>query len=209
MTRMRFLPAGSTGMLVELSSLDDVLALYAALLDNWPPGVIDIVPAAYTVFLDLDTAVTAPTDVEHAVSALSPRHGVRPEGKTVEVPVSYEGTDLDEVADMTGLGVDRLIQRHTSESWTVAFCGFAPGFAYMVGSQYDWNVPRRTSPRTTVPQGAVALASSFASVYPQSSPGGWQLIGSTELTVFDLDREPPVLLTPGTHVRFVDAGANR
>lgn len=206
---MRFLPAGSAGVLVELSSLDDVLALYAALLDHWPMGVIDIVPAAYTVFLDLDTAMTTPKNVEQAVGGLSLHHGVRPEGRNVEIPVTYDGADLTEAGDQTGLGTEELIRRHRSEEWTVAFCGFAPGFAYMVGSQYDWNVPRRTSPRTRVPQGAVALASSFASVYPQTSPGGWQLIGSTELAVFDLRREPSVLLPPGTRVRFVDAGAGR
>jgi KipI family sensor histidine kinase inhibitor len=88
----------------------------------------------------------------------------------------------------------------------VAFCGFAPGFGYMVSPTGEWDVPRRSSPRTKVPPGAVALAGEFAGVYPRESPGGWQLIGRTDLEVFALDRDPPALLTPGTRVRFVDVG---
>ena len=82
------------------------------------------------------------------------------------------------------------------------FCGFAPGFGYLTG-EGEWDIPRRKSPRTKVPPGAVALAGEFSGVYPRESPGGWQLVGRTDVAVFDLTREPAALLRPGTRVRFV------
>lgn len=192
--------------MLELDTLEDVLAMYAALMEDVPAGVLDVVPAARTVLLHLDPAVTDPVTAERAVRAVKPRHGGRTGGDLVEVPVVYDGEDLEEVGSLTGWGAAGVVERHTATEWTVAFCGFAPGFGYMVSPTGEWEVPRRSSPRTSVPRGAVALAGEFAGVYPRESPGGWQLIGRTDLSVFDLDREPPALLTPGTRVRFVDVG---
>jgi KipI family sensor histidine kinase inhibitor len=203
---MRVLPCGSAGLLLELDSLDDVLALYAALADAPPPGVVDLVPAARTLMLHLDPSATEPASVERAVRAVTPRPGARAGGDLVEIPVVYDGEDLDEVGSLTGWGAAGVVERHTAGEWTVAFCGFAPGFGYLVSGATEWSVPRRSTPRTRVPPGSVALAGEFSGVYPRESPGGWQLIGRTDLTVFDLDRDPPALLTPGTRVRFVDAG---
>lgn len=203
---LRVLPCGSAAVMAELESLEDVLALYAALVDAPPRGVLDLVPAARTLLLHLDPRVTDPAAVERAVRAATPRYGEQRSGDLVEVPVVYDGQDLDEVGSLTGWGAAGVVERHTAEDWTVAFCGFAPGFGYMVGRRSEWDVPRRPSPRTKVPRGAVALAGEFAGVYPRESPGGWQLIGHTDLQVFDLHREPPALLTPGARVRFVDAG---
>nr|MBA2740265.1 carboxyltransferase domain-containing protein [Nocardioidaceae bacterium] len=93
-----------------------------------------------------------------------------------------------------------------AEEWTVAFCGFAPGFGYLTSQAWQVDMPRRPSPRTNVPPGSVALAAQFSGVYPRESPGGWQLIGRTELGVFDLSRDPAALLRPGIRVRFVDVG---
>jgi KipI family sensor histidine kinase inhibitor len=205
-SRMTALPCGSAGLLVEMDTLDDVLALYAALADAPPTGVIDLVPAARTLLLHLEPRVTDPATVERAVRAVTPRREARSAGDLVEVPVVYDGEDLDEVGSLTGWGARGVIERHTGTEWTVAFCGFAPGFGYMVSESGEWSVPRRSTPRTRVPPGAVALAGEFSGVYPRESPGGWQLIGRTELAVFDLDRDPPALLTPGRRVRFVDAG---
>jgi KipI family sensor histidine kinase inhibitor len=127
-------------------------------------------------------------------------------GDTVlDVPVVYDGQDLAEVADILGCSADEVVRRHTGTVWTVAFCGFAPGFGYLTDGTGSWDVPRRSTPRTTVPAGAVALAGEFSGVYPRESPGGWQLIGRTRLQVFDLDRDPPALLAPLTRVRFVVA----
>lgn len=124
----------------------------------------------------------------------------------VEIPVRYDGPpDLVEVGKLTGLGVDGVIDAHTAASWTVAFIGFAPGFAYLTSNERKLEVPRRSDPRRQVPAGAVGLAGPFSGVYPRSSPGGWQLIGTTELSVWDAERRPPALLLPGTTVTFVRA----
>jgi KipI family sensor histidine kinase inhibitor len=199
---MRLLPSGSTALLVELDSLDDVLALYAALADAPPAGVVDVVPAARTVLLVTDPARTTLDAVAAAVRAATPRPGAQQAGSTVELPVHYDGTDLGDAAGLLGLTPDELVERHTGAAWTVAFCGFAPGFGYLTQDGGGWDVPRRSTPRTSVPPGSVALAGEFSGVYPRESPGGWQLIGRTDVAVFDLARDPAALLRPGTRVRF-------
>ncbi|HEX2177320.1 MAG TPA: allophanate hydrolase subunit 1 [Nocardioidaceae bacterium] len=200
------LACGSAALMFEVATLEDVLALYAALVDDRPAGVVDLVPAARTLMLHLDPAVTDPATVERAVRGVSPRYGDERAGDLVEIPVVYDGEDLDEVGELTGWGAAGVVERHTADEWTVAFCGFAPGFGYLASRSGEWDTARRSTPRTKVPRGSVALAGEFAGVYPQESPGGWQLIGRTDLPVFDLDRDPPALLTPGTRVRFVDVG---
>ncbi|WP_377323398.1 allophanate hydrolase subunit 1 [Pimelobacter simplex] len=117
--------------------------------------------------------------------------------------VVYDGPDLAEVAGQTGLSEAEVVAAHTATPWRVAFGGFAPGFAYLVGGDPRLRVPRRAEPRTTVPAGSVGLAGEFSGVYPRASPGGWQLIGRTDVVLWDLDREPPALLAAGATVRFV------
>lgn len=194
-------------MLVELDDLDEVLALYAALVRDRPAGVVDIVPAARTVLVVTDPAVTSLA----AVCAALRRTTLRPEsvgaGERVQIPVTYDGADLEEAARALGVDTAELVFRHTEHEWVVAFCGFAPGFGYLTSSGWVGEVPRRLSPRTRVPAGSVALAGEFTGVYPRESPGGWQLIGRTELSVFDPSRSPAALLRPGDRVRFVNVGA--
>jgi len=202
---MRVLPCADVGLLVELADLDEVLALYAELVDAPPRGVVDMVPAARTLLLRLDPHRTDAHEVERAVRSVSPRPGARPDAGHLEVPVTYDGEDLAEVGRLTGLGERGVVETHTSQEWTVAFCGFAPGFGYLVGTDDRLHVPRRTTPRTKVPAGAVALAGEFTGVYPRESPGGWQLIGHTTVQPWDLDRDPPALLQPGIRVRFVES----
>ncbi len=203
---MRLLPSGSDALLVELASLEEVLALYGAPRRRPPPGVVDLVPAARTVLLRVDPASGDLDAVARAVRGTEPDSAARADEGLVEVPVVYDGEDLDDVGRLTGWGADGVVARHTAEPWTVAFCGFAPGFAYLTQPGTGWDVPRRESPRTRVPPGSVALAGEFGGVYPRESPGGWQLVGRTDLVTFDVDRDPPALLVPGTRVRFVDAG---
>ncbi|SNS19169.1 sensor histidine kinase inhibitor, KipI family [Geodermatophilus pulveris] len=203
---MRVLPSGSTALLVELDGLDDVLGLYAALTAEPIEGVVDVVPAARTVLLVTDPAVTGLAAVEDAVRRTTPRAGERGGGETVELPVVYDGADLADVAAHLGVDTAEVVRRHTGAEWTVAFCGFAPGFGYLVPDGEPWDVPRRPSPRTRVPPGSVALAGEFSGVYPRESPGGWQLVGRTDVPVFDVDREPAALLRPGVRVRFTEAG---
>lgn len=202
---MRVLPYADTGLLVELADLDEVLALYAELVDAPPEGVVDLVPAARTLLLRLDPHRTDVREVERAVRSADPRPGTRPDAGHLEVPVTYDGEDLAEVGRLTGLGERGVVETHTGQEWTVAFCGFAPGFGYLVGTDDRLHVARRSTPRTRVPAGAVALAGEFTGVYPRESPGGWQLIGHTTVQPWDLDRDPPALLRPGVRVRFVES----
>lgn len=202
---MKLLPCGDTGLLVEVADLDEVLALYAELLEDPPEGVVDLVPAARTLMLRIDPARTDPARVAHAVRAVVPRRGNRPDAGHLDVPVTYDGEDLAEVGRLTGLGARGVVEAHIAQEWTVAFCGFAPGFGYLVGADDRLTVPRRRVPRTKVPARSVALAGEFTGVYPRESPGGWQLIGRTTVQPWDLERDPPALLVPGTRVRFVEA----
>jgi KipI family sensor histidine kinase inhibitor len=118
----------------------------------------------------------------------------------VEIEVVYDGPDLDEVGELTGLGRAGVVEAHTATPWRVAFGGFAPGFAYLVGGDPRLEVPRRAESRTSVPAGSVGLAGEFSGVYPRSSPGGWQLIGRTDAELWNLERG--ALLTPGCTVVF-------
>jgi KipI family sensor histidine kinase inhibitor len=120
----------------------------------------------------------------------------------VTIDVRYDGPDLDALADQLGLDVEELINHHTGQDWVVSFCGFAPGFGYLAPAERPLPVPRRSSPRTRVPAGSVALADHWSAVYPTASPGGWQLIGSTDAPLFDVDADPPAMLSPGSRVRF-------
>jgi KipI family sensor histidine kinase inhibitor len=199
---MRILPAGDRALLVELDDLDEVLGYYAALTADAPADVVDIVPAARTVLV---TTTGDLATLSRTLYDVTPSPDSRTTGDLIEIPVVYDGADLSDVADLLGGTEDDVIGRHTADEWTVAFCGFAPGFGYLT-STGDWNIPRRSSPRTKVPAGAVALAGEFSGVYPRESPGGWQLIGHTATKVFDLERDPAALFSPGRRVRFVDAG---
>ena len=199
---MRLLPCGSRGLLLELESLEEVLRRYAALREADLP-VLDIVPAGRTILVvaDRGTDLRALAAEVKEVGSAEQR---REDATSVEIPVRYDGEDLAEAAHLLGWSSEELVRRHKEESWTVAFCGFAPGFGYLAGTRFAWDMPRRSSPRTRVPAGALALAGEFTGVYPRESPGGWQLIGHALVDVFDLDRDPPALLVPGAAVRFVE-----
>jgi KipI family sensor histidine kinase inhibitor len=198
---VRVLPAGDAAVLAELDDLDAVLALAAALRADPLPGTVDVVPATRTVLVLFDGTTTA-EQVTAGLRAARPGAAAGAAGGTVEVPVRYDGADLADVARLTGLPVADVIARHTSPEYTVAFCGFAPGFAYLTGGDPTLRVPRRSPPRTAVPAGSVALADGFTGTYPRRMPGGWQLIGRTDAVLWDIERDPPALLPPGTRVRF-------
>lgn len=199
---MRVLKCADTGVLVEVADLAQVIALGAALEADPLPGVTDVVPAARTLLLRLEPG-TDPTGVAAALSGIPLSAEVSHSAKeTVTIPVRYDGEDLDGIAELTGLSPRQVVRAHTSATWTVAFCGFAPGFGYLVGDDPRLHVPRRGEARTRVPKGSVALAGEFTGVYPRSSPGGWQLLGRTDAVTWDLDRNPPGLLRPGVRVRF-------
>lgn len=198
---MRFLPCGDVGLLVEVDDLDAVLALDRAVRGARWPEVVDVVPAARTVLLHVAPG-TDLTALERVVRAVNLTGVDRADGPVVEVDVVYDGPDLDEVAELTGMTVVEVVTAHTGRPWRVAFGGFAPGFAYLVDGDPRLEVPRRAEPRTRVPAGAVGLAGAFSGIYPRVSPGGWQLLGRTAVVLWDVDRDPPALLRPGASVRF-------
>jgi KipI family sensor histidine kinase inhibitor len=195
---------GDRALLVELGDVESVVAWVDALDADRPAGVADVVPAAETVLVvateDADLAA-----VRAALERVEAGPFVAAGGSShqVDIPVRYDGPDLADVARLTGLAEDEVVELHTSSTWRVAFGGFAPGFGYLVGGDPRLRVPRRATSRTRVPAGSVGLAGEFSGVYPRESPGGWQLIGTTDVALWDLDRDPPALLVPGAQVRFV------
>lgn len=196
-------PYGEDALLVEVPEAE-VLGLYAALTAAPIDGVEEVVPAAATLLLRL-SPVADPDRVTRAVSRLPSAGPDRRPGELVELLVQYDGPDLDDVAVLTKLSVERIVAIHTGTELTVAFCGFAPGFAYLSGLPAELHVRRRDTPRTRVPAGSVGLAGDRTGVYPRESPGGWQLIGRTDVRLWDLERDPPALLRPGMRVRFTSA----
>lgn len=214
----RLLPYGDRALLVEVDDLDQVLSLRELLGDpsSRVPGLVDVVAGARTVLLMTDSpqalsAVRAQAQLALAsLAADQPVAGVAhadpADDQVIEVPVHYDGDDLADVADLTGLSVGEVVAAHTGTPWRVGFTGFAPGFVYLVEGDPRLRVPRRATPRSRVPAGAVGLADEFSGVYPRRSPGGWQLLGHTELTLWDLEQDPPALLRPGLWVRFTDVG---
>jgi KipI family sensor histidine kinase inhibitor len=201
---VRFLPAGPSALLVEVDGLDQVVALTAAIerqrRAGWGPTLREVVPGATTVLLD---GVADPGQVAAEIAAWSLPAAEAGSGTVVEIPCRYGGPDLADVARHWGVGEDEVVSIHASITHRVAFCGFAPGFAYLAGLGEDRRVPRRATPRSAVPAGSVALAGSYSGIYPRSSPGGWQLVGRTDVVLWDLERDPPALLVPGTTVRFL------
>lgn len=201
---------GDTAWLVEPTAAAQVLPLHQALQADQLVGVVDLVPAQATVLVVFDPGLVGAEPVRawaeqvaRAEAAAEPgADRVRGPDDVLRIPVRYTGEDLEHVARLTGLDPDGVIAAHTGSLWTVAFTGFAPGFGYLVGGDPRLQVPRRESPRTRVPAGAVGLAGPYTGVYPRSSPGGWQLIGHTAIPVWDAAGDPPALLRPGVRVRF-------
>lgn len=212
------LPAGQAAWLVELPDLASVSHLHRALLAAPLDGVCELIPAARTLLVAFDTLrVSAPAmrqaliERAHAAFASSAGDDASPNSNPddiVQIPVRYDGEDLAEVAATLGLTVQQVIERHSSGQWLAAFGGFAPGFVYLTRATdsdpcLSLHIPRRASPRTRVPAGSVAIAGEFSAVYPRQSPGGWQLLGTTPVAMWDLDRSPPAWVRPGQRVQFV------
>ncbi|MGW3601655.1 5-oxoprolinase subunit B family protein [Micromonospora sp. NPDC005161] len=221
---MRIRPAGAHALLLDCSAPAD--ATQAALVDAWRAelwrrrergelAAVEIVPAASTVLLDglPDPAATADllsrwaptvaTAVNHAAGAAE---RMRERGSDeVVVLVDFDGPDLPAVAAHWGVDVPAVPRRLTGTPFRVAFCGFAPGFPYLTGLPPELALPRLATPRPRVPAGSVALAGPYAGIYPSASPGGWLLVGRTELVLFDVHADPPARLGPGTRVRLAAA----
>ena len=203
---LRVLPAGPSGVLLEAADGGETAALHAELVRRRDagelPDVQEIVPAARTVLV---TGLADPRAFAAEVAGWDvPPIGEVPSA-AVELAVHFDGPDLADVAAVWGVAPEEISTIVTGTPMRVAFCGFAPGFGYLTGLPADRAVPRRATPRTRVPAGSVALAGPYAGVYPQASPGGWQLVGHTDAVLWDAAREPAALLSPGTVVRFTAA----
>lgn len=221
---MRFLTCGADSILVELADLDETLRVFAALQSAVKhaveqtaesperaaqpsatsvfAGVKQLIPAACTVYVAFDPLLSSRVELTAAIRALNVAADMERHSRIVEIPVIYDGEDMADVADLLGISVDEVVRRHCDAAWSVAFVGFAPGFAYLTGGDPIFDVPRRKVPRLSVPAGAVGLAGTFSGVYPRVSSGGWQLLGHTETPMWDERADPPALLQPGDTVRF-------
>jgi KipI family sensor histidine kinase inhibitor len=191
---------GDQGVLVEVADAARALAVARTVRDRMHDRVEDVVPAHATVLV---TWRGRPADDELR-ALLDEEAGPPPddESEPVTLPVTYDGPDLESVATLAQCSPEEVVRRHTAAQYTVAFIGFAPGFAYLLGTDPRLDLPRRDVPRERVPAGSVAIAAGYTSVYPRESPGGWHLLGRTATRMFDPQRTPPVLLSPGTRVTF-------
>ncbi|SCE86511.1 5-oxoprolinase subunit B family protein [Micromonospora mirobrigensis] len=203
---MRIRPVGAYALLLDCDDPDHVEAWRAELCRRRDAGelsAVEIVPAARTVLLD---GVPDPGRAAARIAGWTPEPvTTTAAADRVDVPIVYDGEDLPVVAGHWGVDVPEVVQRLRDTEFRVAFCGFAPGFAYLTGLPEGLAVPRLATPRSRVPAGSVALAGPYAGIYPGASPGGWLLVGRTALTLFDVHADPPARLTPGTRVRLVDA----
>lgn len=188
-------------MLVELPGLAEVLSVQAQLQERPVEGQVDVVAAARTVLVTVGHPWQVADLAEH-LRSIDPSVSVKRDDTLLTIEVQYDGADLGDVAELTGLSEEAVVAAHTATPWVAAFGGFAPGFAYLTGGDPRLEVPRRGTPRTAVPAGSVALAGNFSAVYPRQSPGGWQLIGRTSAVLWDVHRAQPALITPGNRVRF-------
>ena len=203
---MRLLPCGDRALLAEVADAGERRRLDATLRRHPLRGSVEHVPGARTVLV----VAGAPQDLPGLAAALRELvldpDEAPDESDELVIEVRYDGPDLQDVATSIGISPDEVVERHTTQVWTVEFAGFAPGFGYLTGSDGGLEVPRRDSPRTRIPAGSVGLAGPYSGIYPRPSPGGWQLIGRSDARLWDADRDPPALLTPGRRVRFVEVG---
>jgi KipI family sensor histidine kinase inhibitor len=226
---MRDLPAGRDAVLLDCADESDpgaaVLRTYRALRDAIAAGslggIIDVVPSAQTVLLQAEPGrgidalglrrvlKTIPriADSDEVTDAWGRQDGANAPQPTVRIPVHYDGDDLADIAEATGMDETSVVRAHSETLWRVEFMGFAPGFGYLVPQPHSNGVrlaavPRRASPRTQVPTGAVAVAAGYSAVYPRESPGGWNILGHTDIPLWDTTAEPPAVLSPGDVVQF-------
>jgi len=204
---MKILPFGDRALLAEFSTLQHTIEAFRVWDAARIPGIVELVPAASTVLVTVDPTVLSLRAVEQwldqtLVRASSSDRVNDATTRSVTIPVQYDGPDLASTALLLGFSPDELVARHSQISWRCAFIGFAPGFAYLAAEDSGLEVPRRTTSRATVPAGAVGLAGEFSGIYPRSSPGGWQIIGTTSLSLWDESCAQPATITPGTIVRF-------
>lgn len=202
----RILPVGEDAVLVQLDDPGAVQNLASSLLAAPLDGIIDIIPAARTILLAFDPMMTDGGRIAAGLGRMDIHPETMPEGRTVDIHMAYDGPDLPSIAEYLGWTEGELIRRHQAMDYRVAFIGFTPGFAYMRGDDPAFILPRLPTPRRRVRAGSVALADDFCGIYPTESPGGWRILGHTPQRMWQPERNPPALLSPGDRVRFRDLG---
>ncbi|HNS37255.1 MAG TPA: 5-oxoprolinase subunit PxpB [Anaerolineaceae bacterium] len=207
-------PYGDSAVIVNLGSQLDrnvnqqVHALASRVMQAQLPGICEVVPGYVSLVIHFDPLQTSLPAVMDGVNDLHASLGQQPlpQARRVEIPVCYGGEwgpDLDFVARHAGLTTAEVIRRHAAAEYTVYMMGFLPGFPYLGGLDVSIAAPRLETPRRRVPAGSVGIAGEQTGIYPLASPGGWRLIGRTEVALFDLTARPPCLLAPGDQVQFI------
>lgn len=196
-------PFGEAALLVALGTPHRAQALASSLRREPLAGMVEAVPGLDSVLVEFDPIGPEPGSLipllEERLAALLDE----PEaGRLHLIPVTYDGPDMADVAELTGMAPEAVIELHAATELRVLFCGFAPGFAYLGALPPALHVERLATPRTHTPAGSVAIAGAMSGIYPADLPGGWRVIGRTEVTLFDPHRDPPALLLPGDRVRF-------
>jgi inhibitor of KinA len=208
----RVVPFGESALLVELGDefQENVVSWARAIADHWETiaRLGPAVPAYASALLRFDPLKTAPAEAEKAAEAMlargqfMPTLGNKPR-RLVEIPTTYDGPDLAETAERSQLSIEEVIGLHAGREYTAYFLGFLPGTAYCGRLDPRIVAPRLERPRERVPAGSVAIADGQTIVYPLASPGGWRIIGRTDLAMFDPGADDPVRIRAGDHVRFV------
>lgn len=200
---METIAYGPTAALVQVASAREAADVAAWLRTR--VAALDVVPGATSVLVDGVPAEAVRAVLAGGLGDVSGRMSLGAESPAVSLPVVFDGPDLGFVAEVWGVPAGDVVARLTSLELVSAFCGFAPGFAYLAGLPAEWEVPRLETPRPRIEAGSVAIGGTWCGAYPTASPGGWRLVGRTEVALWDAERTPPALLTPGTRVRFVEA----
>jgi KipI family sensor histidine kinase inhibitor len=203
-------PCGDRALLVRLGNDIDpellrlVLSLEQVLISSRPRGLLETLPAYASLLCNFDPTIASFTGLAEAIRRFEGKlQPVRLSGETVEIVTRYDGEDLANVAAATGLSRKAVIDLHTARDYLVYCVGFAPGFPYCGELDDRLSVPRRASPRSNVIAGSVAIAGRQTGIYPVASPGGWNIIGHTDVPLFDVKATPPARFKPGDRLRFV------
>ena len=213
----RYRIAGDRGLLVEYGDTIDLtvnrkVRTMARLLEQHPlAGIEEVVPTYRSLLLVYDPLQIDPGPIREHLEGLETRlHTIRiPAPTTVKIPVCYGGQfgpDLEFVAQSHDLAPWEVVQMHTATAYPIYMIGFTPGFPFLGGLPEKLHTPRLATPRTRVPAGSVGIANNQTGIYPVASPGGWQIIGRTPLTLFDPHRREPFLYRTGDQIRFVAIG---
>ena len=193
---------GDSALLVETHDSAEAQRLRHILEAEQIPGLRQLVPGYDSLLVAADPLRVDLDALAQRLPRLLRVPAQAPLTRSHEIPVRYAGEDLEAVAAELGMSAEEVVRRHSATTYTVAFLGFTPGFAYLIGLDPTLQLPRLTTPRARTPEGAVAVAGEFTGIYPQATPGGWRVVGFTSTRLFDASRASPALLAPGDRLRF-------